>query len=359
MPKQPRPHYLWVRIIVAVIILAGAALAVIGTLTSQLFSSGLGAVLAIVPFLVAPHLRSAVANHPRPTIAGLLCILGVLFLAYLTPIFGPIFVTQPNTGNVNRLVFSVTWLPLNNAPQTAMVTFDTVNSQLSVSFLPNGFNDKLHQNVSGILYVAEPFKIIDMVYPNLVGNSKFGNWSFGFGSQVFSPGGSHVRLDYTFTNYTLAGFPCRNNGGNCEMSFDTEQMTRNDLNGAVSMEIQTKPLNGGSINLCGALPCSVTSRNMTVNVSVVIPHDTSSLQTSPMATNPSFNQRFTSLEWDNLTSAIFLSYISPQKLAQYQFFILTSGILISTGVAMGMDSIAKWAQARNRSRQILSNQWTD
>ena len=44
--------------------------------------------------------------------------------------------------------------------------------------------------------------------------------------------------------------PCGNNGLNCEVTFDTESMTRTDLNGAVSMEIQFNVLQSfGEYNL--------------------------------------------------------------------------------------------------------------
>jgi hypothetical protein len=292
---------------------------------------------------------NGILYHPRPAIATLLCLLGVLFLAYLTPLFGSFFVPQPSISNIsNRLVFAVSWLPVNNFPQTTQVNFNTVDDQLMILFSPNGYNDQSHQNVTGILYITEPFAITDKLFP------AFGNWTYGNGTQIFGPGGWHIRLNYNYTR-----LPCGNNGLNCEVTFDTESMTRTDLNGAVSMEIQYKAESRGSINICGQSEYDMTNTNMTASVLVAVPHDSSSLQASPMTTSTDFNQAYTNLEWNNLTSAVVLSYISPQKLAQYQFFILTSGILISTGIAMQMGSIAKWIEARNRLRRILANQLTD
>jgi hypothetical protein len=199
-----------------------------------------------------------------------------------------------------------------------------------------------------------PFQLKDELYSgNLLTNSLFGNWTFGQGSEVFNPGGWHARLDYNYSN--PQNYPCKNNGGQCQDVFDIPQLLRSDLNGVLSMEIQYRALNGGSINICGVPACAVSSQNMTVDASISIPHDTSSLQTSPSPSSPQFNQAYTVLEWYNLTSPIFLSYVSPHLLAQYQFFILTSGILISTGVAMEMDAIAKWIEARNQPRRDTSS----
>jgi hypothetical protein len=310
--------------------------------------------------LRSPNMKAALKQigngilyHPRPAIGALLCLLGVLFLAYLTPLFGSFFVPQPTISSIsNRLVFAVTWLPVNNFPQTIQVNFNTVNDQLMILFSPSGgYNDQSHRNISGILYITEPFAISDKPFP------AFGNWTYGNGTQIFGPGGWHIRLDY---NYNYTHLPCGNNGLNCEVTFDTESMTRTDVNGAVSMEIQYKAESkGSSINICGQAECDMTSTNMTASVLVAVPHDMSSLQASPMTTSTDFNQAYTNLEWNNLTSAVVLSYISPQKLAQYQFFILTSGILISTGIAMEMGSIAKWVEARNTLRRILAKQLTD
>ena len=345
MSRRIRTVDFWAKIAVAVITLVGPAIVTIAVLTQQWILIVPGAIVVIVPLFRFPQLRRVGTDHPRPIIAGLLCLFGLLFLGYLTPLFGSFFVSQPTISSVsNRLVFAVAWLPVNNYPQTIQVNFNTIGDQFMVIFTPNGVNDKAHQNITGILYVTEPFAIRAQPFPS------FGNWSYGQGAMIFGPSGWHVRLDYNFTSYSSQHYPCGNNGLNCEATFDTESMVRTDLNGAVSMELQYKSENGGSINICGLNPCNMTSKNMTVAALVALPHDTSSLQFSPTTTNTVFNQAYTNLEWNNLTSAVVLSYISPQILAQYQFFILTSGIFVSTGVAMQMDAIAKWIERKKHPR---------
>ncbi len=331
------------RVAVALIFLFGPSFITIAILTHQLFLGTLGGLILTLPFIAYPRLRGEGLDHPRPITAGVLCLLGILFLGYLTPLFGSFFVTQPTISSIsNRLVFAVAWQPVNNYPQIPQVTFNTVLDQLAVMFVPNGFNDYAHRNATGILYITEPFVLKDEPF------QPFGNWTFGPGTQVFGPGGWHIRLDY---NYNFTHLPCGNAGINCKATFDTESLVRTDLNGAISMEIQYTSLNSGNVNICGVNPCFMTGKNLTADVLIAVPHDTSSLQATPPTSKTIFNQAYTNLEWDNLTSAVVMSYISPPLQAQYQFFILTSGILISTGVAMEMDAIAKWIHAKNRKRQ--------
>src|SRR5216684_4209434 len=95
MPKSSRTLDISARIAVAVIISVGPALVTVGLLTNQLILIAPGATTVAGPFLLFRQLRKAGLDHPRPIIAGLLCLIGVLFLGYLTPLFGSIFVSQP------------------------------------------------------------------------------------------------------------------------------------------------------------------------------------------------------------------------------------------------------------------------